>query len=79
MDGNFRCGQLYTALSRVKTIDGLYILGELEARQVKADSRSIEEMMRFRLHSQFKLSAPATVTVSPALYFKMSLINIIIL
>ena len=76
MNGTFRCGQLYTALSRVKTIDGLYILGEFEASKVKADSRSKEEMMRFRLHSQFKLSAPATVTVSPALYFKMSLINI---
>ena len=74
MNGNFRCGQLYTALSRVKTIDGLYILGEFEASKVKADSK--EEMMRFRLHSQFKLSAQATVTVSPALYFKLSLINI---
>ena len=76
MNGNFRCGQLYTALSRVKTIDGLYILGEFESSKVKADSRSKEEMMRFRLHSQFKVSAPATVTVSPALYFKISLINI---
>ena len=76
MKGSFRCGQLYTALSRVKTIGGLYILGEFQASKVRADTRSKEEMARLRLHSPFKVSIPATFTASPALFFKMSVINI---
>ena len=76
MDARFKCGQLYTALSRVKIIDGLYILGEFKACKVKADSRSKEEMMRLRVYYPFKVSTQATVTVLPGLYFTMSVINI---
>lgn len=76
MNGTYRCGQLYTALSRVKTLDGLYIVGEFTANKVKADNRSKDEMERLNRYYKFKVSIPATVMASPAVYFKLSLMNI---
>lgn len=46
--GNFRAGQMYTALSRVKTLDGLYILSGFDKKYLKCDIRSLNEMIRLR-------------------------------
>lgn len=73
--GVFWAEQMYTVLSRVKIIEGLYILGE-SASKVKADSRSKQEMGRLTDKNIFKLDIPSTVTVSSLLYFKLSLIDI---
>jgi len=46
--GNFRAGQMYTALSRVKNLDGLYILNSFDKKHLKCDIRSLNEMTRLR-------------------------------
>ena len=45
---SFNYGQIYVALSRATSLQGLYILGKLEHKHVKADPRVIEEYERLR-------------------------------
>ena len=44
----FNYGQIYVALSRATSLQGLYILGKLEHKHIKADPRVIEEYERLR-------------------------------
>lgn len=74
--GSFRAGQMYIALSRVKSLSGLYILGDFNSKKVRADTRSKQEIQRLMESSKFTIDVPATVTVPASLYFKLSLINI---
>ena len=45
---SFHYGQTYVALSRATFLQGLYVLGKLEHRHIKADPRVIEEYERLR-------------------------------
>ena len=45
---SFNYGQIYVALSRATSLQGLRVLGKLEHKQVKADPRVIEEYERLR-------------------------------
>ena len=44
----FAYGQTYVALSRATSLQGLYVLGKLEHKHIKADPRVIEEYERLR-------------------------------
>ena len=48
---SFNTGQIYVALSRVKSSSGLYLTGEFRETSVKADSRATEEYERMRKES----------------------------
>ena len=45
---SFNYGQIYVALSRATSLQGLYVLGKLEHKYIKADPRVVEEYERLR-------------------------------
>ena len=45
---SFNCGQVYVALSRSTSLQGLHILGKIESKHVKTDSRVHDEYERLR-------------------------------
>ena len=44
----FNYGQIYVALSRATSLQGLYILGQIESKHVKANPKVLEEYERLR-------------------------------
>ena len=44
----FNYGQIYVALSRATSLQGLYILGQVENKHVKANPKVLEEYERLR-------------------------------
>ena len=48
---NFNYGQIYVALSRVTSLEGLYITGSVSAAAMKANPQAMEEYNRMRLES----------------------------
>ena len=45
---SFNHGQVYVALSRVRSIEELYIVGEIDSKHIRADSRVHQEYERLR-------------------------------
>ena len=45
---SFNCGQIYVALRRATSLNGLYILGELQSKHIKANPKVHEEYERLR-------------------------------
>lgn len=45
---SFNCGQVYVALSRSTSLQGLHILGKIDSKHVKTDSRVHDEYERLR-------------------------------
>ena len=45
---SFNYGQMYVALSRVTSLNGLYLSGEYKSSAIKADPRAIHEYERMR-------------------------------
>ena len=48
---NFLYGQIYLALSRVTSLEGLYILGSFNLKSIGASPKALEEYNRLRLES----------------------------
>ena len=48
MNSRFMAGQAYVALSRVKNLDGLYLLG-FKGDKIKVNSDVVQEMERLRI------------------------------
>ena len=71
----FNCGQVYVALSRVKLLSQLYLLGDINSAGIRADPRVGEEYERLRTQ-RFEFDAPKTVCKSSSENIVVSLLNV---
>lgn len=67
---------MYTALSRVKTLDGLFFIDGFDQKKVKCDKKAQKEMERMISCKKFILRPPNTLHLPHTLYLKLSLLNI---
>ena len=51
----FNYGQIYVALSRATSLQGLHILGEIQSKHIKANPKVNEEYERLRDSSSYAL------------------------
>lgn len=71
----FRDGQFYTAISRTKTLAGLYIVGKVESKQVKVNKESLSEMKRLHNVATFSPEESIIPLLCPESYFKIAFHN----
>ena len=50
----FNTGQIYAALSRVTSLDGLYLTGSYNRKALKVDQRATEQYDHMRKNCQFQ-------------------------
>ena len=70
----FKYGQIYVALSRTTSIQGMHILGQIESKHVKANPKVSEEYQRLR--NECKISRSTTLLPNDVNVFTISLSNI---
>ena len=68
----FNYGQMYVALSRVTSIDNLYLIGSFTLSVIKADPRAIHEYQRLRNERQL---STLTTSSTSGNYLKIALLN----
>lgn len=73
-EGNYRAGQAYVALSRAKTLEGLYMLGSFDAKKIKASDRVQQEMARLHQNMCPDLIEPLSILSSK--WFKVCHMNV---
>ena len=52
---NFNYGQIYAALSRVTSFNGIYIVGVFSGKVIRADPRALQEYERMHLESYLSI------------------------
>ena len=71
----FNYGQVYVALSRVKSLAQLYLMGDIDSAGVRADPRISEEYQRLRSEGM-KLHAPNILCKSNSENIVITLLNV---
>ena len=71
----FNCGQVYVAMSRVKSLPQLLLLGDIMARGVRVNTRFSNEYERLRSQN-FEHNAPNIIYESNSENFVFTLLNI---
>ena len=70
---NFNYGQIYVALSRVISFNGLYIVGVFSEKVISSDLRALQEYRRIRLESYLSVE---NVDDPQSQLFTITLLNI---
>lgn len=76
MKGSFHAGQFYTAISRTKTLEWLYIIDKVESTKIKVNLNSLNEIERMKREVPFLPPLPLSFQKSPDVYFKIIFLNI---
>ena len=76
--GTFHAGQFYTAISRTKEMNGLFILGEINSKKVKVNTKAQEEIKRMKASSSFEPMIPHTAAIDVTMdtFFLIQCFNI---
>ena len=74
--GSFNAGQFYTAISRTKDLDGLFLLDEVTSAKIKVNIKSLEEIRRMASESPFISMDLITFTMPMETYIKLNILNI---
>ena len=69
---SFNNGQMYVALSRVTSLNGLFLTGKYKSSVIKADSRALDEYNRLRTECVLE---PIHKTVASDATLMMTLLN----
>ena len=72
---SFNYGQVYVALSRSTSLNGIHILGQIEAKHVKTDGRVHKEYERLRNISSLTMQ-PTNQTLQDKTILTMCLLNV---
>jgi hypothetical protein len=75
MKGAFRAGQAYVALSRVRSLQGLYIR-DFDLTKIKADPEVTMEMERLRRNLLPQMAPPQVTQVPDIQWLKISQLNV---
>ena len=70
---SFNYGQIYVALSRVTSLNGLHILGEIQSKHIKANPKVNSEYERLRTSSSAIVTTP---TENEDFCLTISLLNV---
>ena len=71
----FNYGQVYVALSRVKSLEQLYIIGEIDPKHIRADPRVHKEYERLRSRD-LQACIPDIITSCAADTISFTLLNV---
>ena len=71
----FKSGQMYVALGRVTSLNGLFLIGEYNSNKIKADKNATEELERLR--KECELNYIQDFNLMHELNFTVTLLNTI--
>ena len=74
--GPFQPGQFYTGISRTKTLDGLFILDELNCKKITTSRKHMQEIARMKKDAAFSPPIPLIIRTDPELYLKVGFLNV---
>ena len=74
--GSFNPGQFYTAISRTKTLEGLFIIDKIETSKVKVNRNSLKEIERMTQDALFLPTIPIALERTSDYFLKINFLNI---
>ena len=74
--GSFHPGQFYTAISRTKTMEGLFLTDNIQASKVKVNGNSLKEIQRMKQNALLSPPVPVSLQKSSYAYLKINFLNI---
>ena len=72
---SLQAGQFYTAVSRPKDLQGLFILGDVQTKNIKINLKSLEEIKRMTKQAPFIAKVPNVLLCDSTLYLKITSFN----
>ena len=76
VEGSFKAGQFYTAISRTKELQGLHLVGDLAAEKIKVNRKALNEIKRMKKQCMFQPPVPEILLCEKQMYLRVFLFNV---